>query len=901
MTKNSSASAIVVRLAAAGLLVSVSGSAPAGQQQPPRPPKFSASVDVTSIDVTVVDDRGRPVTDLAPAEFTVRIDGNVRRVVSAEWVSLATEAKRAAVEVPDGYSSNENASGGRLIVIAVDQPNIRFGGNLAISRSASAFIDRLAPADRIAVTGFGVGAPATPFTSDRQRVKQALARMTGEKQSHRATFDHQMSITEALAIARGDQATLSIVEVRECGNLNRMMAAVCVSEIQSQAQEMVELQTREGDQTINGLRGLLTGLMAIDAPKTLILISEGFVLDNPGLVSDLGNLAMTARTSLYALRLDHDVFDASEARIAVDPIGDRQATISGLETLTGSARGAVFTVTNTGAPIFERIESELSGYYLLGVESEPGDRDSRPHPVRVDVPRRGAIVRTRRQVLYPPAAVARTPHDAITMGLSSPLLLSALPIRVSTYSLRGPDAGRIQLLIHADIGSDYSASQPVSVGLMLFDGTGRLVDSQAVDRRLAPILNGVPSALQFTAGASVPPGDYTLKLAAAEGEKVGTIEHPVHAALGAGGTVSDLTVGGPVNGGEALRPTVGYTISYGTVHGYLEAYGPDIANVTTTFEVARSADGPALLNTAVPPRTVGDARVLFSRTIPVQQLPAGKYVLRAVVRRGGAPLTTATRPFEVVPPPVLLTSADGASETKSVDAELFLPVGDEALARPFAKEAALRSETLDVFKGRVAPAVKPSFDQGVAFITAGDYIKAEMALKKAIQPDVDSAAALTYLAVCFAASGHDPEAASAFQTALVDGSDLPQIYEWLGGALLRTHELGEARNVFEEAAGKWPADVRFTRPLAMLYATFGRGREAVRTLEHYLEARGDDADALSLAVEWIYHVHAAGGAVHDKAQDLKLAHAYAAAYEKAGGTQTALVRQWTDFLDNEKK
>ena len=43
--------------------------------------------------------------------------------------------------------------------------------------------------------------------------------------------------------------------------------------------------------------------------------------------------------------------------------------------------------------------------------------------------------------------------------------------------------------------------------------------------------------------------------------------------------------------------------------------------------------------------------------------------------------------------------------------------------------------------------------------------------------------------------------------------------------------------------GKWPADTRFTKPLAMLYATFGRGREAVRTLERYLDDRQDDRDA----------------------------------------------------------
>src|SRR5512141_1943180 len=63
----------------------------AGQQPPAQaPPAFRSSVEVTSLDVTVVDDRGKPLTDLAPADFAVRIDGNPRKVVSAKWVPLAT-------------------------------------------------------------------------------------------------------------------------------------------------------------------------------------------------------------------------------------------------------------------------------------------------------------------------------------------------------------------------------------------------------------------------------------------------------------------------------------------------------------------------------------------------------------------------------------------------------------------------------------------------------------------------------------------------------------------------------------------------------------------------------------------------------------------------------------------
>src|SRR6185503_6022615 len=111
-----------IALAFGLLLTVVSGfSRTLGAQQPPPKPSFQATVEVTSVDVTVVDDRGKPVANLTPADFNVRIDGGQRRVVSAEWIPLAAESSAPAAAPPDGYSTNDSATGGRLIVVAVDQ------------------------------------------------------------------------------------------------------------------------------------------------------------------------------------------------------------------------------------------------------------------------------------------------------------------------------------------------------------------------------------------------------------------------------------------------------------------------------------------------------------------------------------------------------------------------------------------------------------------------------------------------------------------------------------------------------------------------------------------------------------------------------------------------------------
>jgi Tfp pilus assembly protein PilF len=420
--------------------------------------------------------------------------------------------------------------------------------------------------------------------------------------------------------------------------------------------------------------------------------------------------------------------------------------------------------------------------------------------------------------------------------------------------------------------------------------------------RLLPVMNGVPSALQYTAGASVAPGDYTMKLAVVEGERVGTVEHTIHAALpdANGITLSELMVGGPIDVGELLTPTIGYQVTFGTVHGYVEAYGSNTAGVTMEYEIATAADAPALVNVDVTPHPVGDTRVIFTRVIPIHQVPPGKYVLRAILSAGGRSIKMLTRGFEIAAPKVLLTSADGLGDATGA-ADLFLPIDDRSMTPIFRRETAVDEETLAPFRERVAASIKPSFEQGIAFFSAGDDTKAELAFKKAIEPEGDSTVPLAFLAAAFAASGHDREAASAWQTALVDGTDFAQIYHWLGEALLRNHDFGEARAIYEEAVVKWPSDPRFTRPLAMLYGTFGKGREAIRTLERYLEARQDDRDGYYYAVQWFYTVHSGGAAVHTRAEDLKRAKEYADAYARLQGPQLALVKQWVDYLEKEKR
>ena len=68
-------------------------------------------------------------------------------------------------------------------------------------------------------------------------------------------------------------------------------------------------------------------------PKTVVLVTEGFVLGNQrSSLVELGNLAAAARTSIYALKLDDSIFtDTAQRRVPTARFQDRRTASEGLK------------------------------------------------------------------------------------------------------------------------------------------------------------------------------------------------------------------------------------------------------------------------------------------------------------------------------------------------------------------------------------------------------------------------------------------------------------------------------------------------------------------------------------------------------------------------------------------
>ena len=352
-----------------------------GQAQQPT---FRTGVDVITVDVAALDSRGQPVTDLHGPEFTVKIDGQVRRVVSADLVKYEYTPDTGGVRRPPQkqesfetlYTTNITETQGRMIMIAVDQMNIRPGAARPILDAAARFLDRLNPADRVAFVSYPEPGIVVDFTGDRQRVRLAMQKVIGTQS--RFVGRRNIGLVEAIDIAqKGDDRRMQEVTNRECRGLLDMALEQCMRDIVDESNSILWTTRRDSEASLRGLRDWLQHLGETEGQKTLILLSEGLVTDSPSDLEDVVRTAMRGRVAVNVLLMDVPRSDATQGPLPPTFTEDRELEIRGLNDLASLSRGSIFQVVGTADRAFDRLASEISAYYLLSVEESPSDRDGR--------------------------------------------------------------------------------------------------------------------------------------------------------------------------------------------------------------------------------------------------------------------------------------------------------------------------------------------------------------------------------------------------------------------------------------------------------------------------------------------------------------------------------------------
>ncbi|MCE2532437.1 MAG: VWA domain-containing protein [Acidimicrobiia bacterium] len=627
-------------------------------QPPDGQPTFRSGVDVIEIDVNVVDRGGMPITDLDPSDFGVRIDGEDRRVVQAQYVSLRPEAQPAAAAEPQSrdrlYTSNAEQQRGRLIVIAVDEENILTGEGRHLMRAAGEFVDALSPSDQVALLSVPQPGIYIDFTTDHERVSRETARMAGLGERSRRSLN--IGLSEAFRIAvYGDRDLEEDVIGRVCGE-----SPACAFQVRNESMQIVQEVKFHATNARRGIEGILRALGDIEGPKHVVWVSGGLVIDqNAVLLREIEDLAAASRTTLFVMMVDEPLTDMSEALPAPTPRQDRYMRERGLSAAAAVARGELFRVTANPRRIFERLEAQIAGYYLLGVEVGPEDRNEDRRRIRVSVARDGAQVRARREVRFVEEPEEEQSVDQRLLAmLRSPVATTELPLRVATYSYPDPEDGLVRVSVAADVGSDLNYASDVTLGFALRDPDGRVVSTGRRRVTATPAERPGGVGYEYTLPMTVPRGRYSLRVAAIDGfGRRGSVDHLLLA-----GQASDAPLAfGPLQVADQrpspdnLLAVVEPEVTSGRVIASMEVYAESswaFDRTSVHVDVAGDETGPA--------RAYATAALLGTNDTPwrsaaadlaVGHLPPGQYVARVRVLRDSDEVARMHRPFRITAVP----------------------------------------------------------------------------------------------------------------------------------------------------------------------------------------------------------------------------------------------------------
>jgi len=682
----------------------LTGIALAAEQQPPV---FQSGVDLVAVDVRVFDRDGRPVAGLRPEEFAVSFDGKPRTVTTADFVSYDTTSTGGAPlssRPQPLFSTNLAATrtaAPRTIMLVVDEDNVRSGSAHWAAQAAQTLLDQAQATDLIGLVTIPYGKGGIDPTTDRAPVRTALQSVVGHLTSAETTSlspNHSLGLSEAFAY-RHDQKGWRQILLRECGPT---APAGCPQEMAGYAQTMMADVRQRATSTVRAFAGLLDGLAELPGPKTVILISQelpvsGYSAERHDFFTEAAPVtaaAARAQATVYVVHLDAPLIDIETRRAPPSAWADADMRSYGLETITTMTGGRRWMIAGRPESAFERIAVEISGYYLLGVRAEAGDRDGKPHDIKVTVKRQGVEVRARKAFAFSApvgAAAAKTASDLVRALLQSSEPATAVTIAVATYALPSPPdtspgdaaSARAGVLISAEVDRGRRAPAEFSVGYVLLDATGRNAGLAVETVRLGPAVGHPDGPLCYLAVALVPYGDYTLRLAVADSSlRSGSVVHRLAArpVVGAGYALGDLVVLDPYPS-DAAEPRPSATVAAkGELAAYVEARAAAPASaLAARLELAQTEDGPALASSDMAIQVSGE-RVLMNGAVLLPAGSGGTCVARVVASLNGRVVGRVSRVVRIVEPAradPAPSPAAGAGSTPSRPSTVAEPRGTE--------------------------------------------------------------------------------------------------------------------------------------------------------------------------------------------------------------------------------
>jgi len=356
-----------------------------------------------------------------------------------------------------------------VILIAVDCTSFGAAQTQGVLMSARSFVARLPPDDMVGLFAYPHGPRLSP-TTDHAAIARALGSIMGERDVSVAEEFHlrPSELVELSMWVNGFERQGRDLALKLCSSADQNETAQCLRRLDFEVKSAILTYEGQANASFGELRSFLDSLTVLPGRKTVVLVSAGMVAsDIPGgrpdlndLGVQLGKAAAQANAAVYTLFIDRSLieqYSAETRRASVSQINlSRDSEVMGrwLDQFSGAAGGSLTKVmTGSGESAFDRILSETSAYYLLGVELAEADRDGRVHQILVKVNERSATVRGRSWVAVPKKGMVAP----VARLLAAPAV--DVPAAPPPPAPRRPLSPEIQSLVDVFEHGDYESLQ----------------------------------------------------------------------------------------------------------------------------------------------------------------------------------------------------------------------------------------------------------------------------------------------------------------------------------------------------------------------------------------------------------------------------------------------------------
>ena len=685
------------------------------RQGPPAPPKAPArskatirsTVNLVEIDVQVTDRNGKPVKGLTQSQFSVTEDGKAQKISTFEYndieqVETAGKGDEGPVTVPLGTVTTPEeikavVRDHRMIVLFFDLTSLEQDDLLRSTRAAQKYLDsQMTAADLVALVVFGNTLKVVAnFTNDRALLKKAVDAIIPGHEAALAGLADAAAAADGETVVSEDTGAAFTADDTEFNifNTDRKLAAVeALCEIlegipgKKSIIQFTSGITQTGEENRSEL---IAATNAANRSNVSI-----YTVDSRGLLTATpGGDASTGASGGNAMFTGATVISQSESR---------QDSRETLATLAGDTGGRSFFDTGDFGRVFQSVQSDTSGYYLVGYYSANAAADGawrRVH-VKIDMLPAGAKVRAREGYYAPKNFGVFTTEDRerqLEEAFKSDTPEVELPVAVETAQFR---LNPVQVFVPISAKLAPSAlqwAQKRGSRQTAFDfaaevreaKSGRVVgalrDTITVKIDQEHFSDIQQHALVYQGGIILAPGEYKLKFLARENEsgRLGTFEDKLSIApprfdrLQASSLLLSSQVEALQNtaqiktqayaqdaklksspldvGGERIVPSVTRLFTGDqTLYVFFQAYAPPNADADSLRaglvffrNGLRLSDTPMVAPTEYDEKT---RTASFRLSLPLASLTAGRYTVQAIVVDAGTSYAAFARNYFVLKP-----------------------------------------------------------------------------------------------------------------------------------------------------------------------------------------------------------------------------------------------------------